>query len=106
MVSSSRVRSCSASSSNPNWKRPWRTKYVCHGETAPRHGSSGENMVSDAATDAMPDAVQSWAGLVSPATARRRRTGSRSVPVANGQKEEGCLLYTSDAADERSSVDL
>ena len=37
-------------------------------------------------------------------TWRRTRQGCRPVPSA--ERPESCLLYTSDAADERSSVDL
>jgi len=39
--------------------------------------------------EATPCAVQSWAGLVSAAAARRTRVRSRSMPVASGQKEDG-----------------
>ena len=35
-----------------------------------------------------------------------RKTQSDEVIEAIGKQSDGCLLYTSDAADERSSVDL
>ena len=34
------------------------------------------------------------------------RIGALNVTGATGELRQGCLLYTSDAADERSSVDL
>ena len=37
---------------------------------------------------------------------RLRRAGSHASPDGGEPEEKGCLLYTSDAADERSSVDI
>ena len=41
-----------------------------------------------------------------PAAAGKRRHGGARYPVALHDPSLACLLYTSDAADERSSVDL
>ena len=39
-------------------------------------------------------------------TGREGPNSGEEVPSTDGKHPRGCLLYTSDAADERSSVDL